>query len=187
MVPIKIIKRYENRKLYDTDKSRYITLEDIARLLRANQDVKVVDNESGEDLTSVTLAQILFEEEKKRRNLLPQSIVKRLLQYGGASLHDFVERIIPSGAGGEKSSARFRRGEGGGRHALWADALRALIRGIEDFQKRIDSRITEAADTIMTLPRILTRIKTLEKRLAGLEKKIDEIKRSSGPQAPGPR
>ncbi len=97
-------------------------------------------------------------------------------------MHDFVERIIPSGAGGEKYSARFRRGEGGGRHALGTDALRAIIRGIEDFQKRIDSRITEAADTIMTLPRILTRIKTLEKRLAGLEKKIDEIRRSSGPR-----
>ena len=62
----KIVKRYANRKLYDTERSCYVTLDDIALMIRAGDEVKVVDNKSGEDLTSVTLAQIIFETEKKK-------------------------------------------------------------------------------------------------------------------------
>jgi hypothetical protein len=61
----KVIKRYTNRKLYDTVESRYVTLDEIAEMIKGGQEVKVVDNRSKEDLTSVTLAQIIFEEEKK--------------------------------------------------------------------------------------------------------------------------
>ena len=62
-----VIKKYSNRKLYDSSRSRYITLEEIAGLIRGGKQVKVVDSASQEDLTTVTLAQIIFEEEKKRK------------------------------------------------------------------------------------------------------------------------
>ena len=58
----RIIKRYANRKLYDTQESRYVTLDQISHMIRAGEDVQVLDNNSKEDLTSVTLAQIIFEE-----------------------------------------------------------------------------------------------------------------------------
>jgi polyhydroxyalkanoate synthesis repressor PhaR len=58
----KVIKRYTNRKLYDTVESRYVTLDEIAEMVKAGAEVKVIDNRTKEDLTSVTLAQIIFEE-----------------------------------------------------------------------------------------------------------------------------
>jgi polyhydroxyalkanoate synthesis regulator protein len=63
----RIIKRYQNRKLYDTNASRYVTLDDIATLIREGEDVQIIDNQNQDDLTSVTLTQIIFEQEKKRR------------------------------------------------------------------------------------------------------------------------
>ncbi len=58
---VKIIKRYTNRKLYDTVESRYVTLDEIAAMVKAGAEVKIIDNRSKEDLTTVTLAQIIFE------------------------------------------------------------------------------------------------------------------------------
>ena len=65
----RIIKRYTNRKLYDKQESRYVTLEEIARLVRRGEDLKVIDNETDEDLTAVTFAQIILEEEKRKTHL----------------------------------------------------------------------------------------------------------------------
>ena len=59
-----LIKRYANRKLYNTESSRYITLKGIAELLDANEEVRVIDNETGEDITSVALSQILVDSER---------------------------------------------------------------------------------------------------------------------------
>ena len=59
--PLRLIKRYGNRKLYDTSESRYITLDEIARLVRSGNDVKVIDNENGDDLTAITFAQIILD------------------------------------------------------------------------------------------------------------------------------
>lgn len=92
----RIIKRYANRKLYDTQDSRYVTLDQISDMIRNGEDVKVVDNSSKEDLTSVTLAQIIFEEEKRRRSFLPLSALRKVIQSGGESLHDFVSQIQES-------------------------------------------------------------------------------------------
>jgi len=76
-----LIKKYSNRKLYDLNRSRYVTLEEIAEMIRQGRQVKIVDADSQEDLTNVTLVQILLEEEK-RRNLLPVAFLHRLIKYG---------------------------------------------------------------------------------------------------------
>jgi polyhydroxyalkanoate synthesis repressor PhaR len=80
-----LIKRYPNRKLYDTQARRYVTLDEVADLIRDGQDVVVVDHASEEDLTAVTLAQILLGEEK-RRGYLPQSLLAGLVRAGGQTL-----------------------------------------------------------------------------------------------------
>ncbi|MCK5314811.1 MAG: polyhydroxyalkanoate synthesis regulator DNA-binding domain-containing protein, partial [Anaerolineales bacterium] len=69
------IKRYPNRKLYDTEAKQYITLDEIADLIRQGQEIRVTDNVTGEDLTAVTLSQIIFEQEKKQSGFLPRSVL----------------------------------------------------------------------------------------------------------------
>jgi len=85
------IKRYPNRKLYDLERKRYVTLDDIATLIQAGEDVQVVDHETGDDLTGITLSQIIFEREKKRSGFLPQSILTSLVRTGGGTL-DYLRR-----------------------------------------------------------------------------------------------
>lgn len=80
-----LIKRYPNRKLYDTEARRYVTLEGVAELVRGGQEVAVVDHATGEDLTAVTLTQILLEEER-RRSYLPRAVLAGLVQAGGQTL-----------------------------------------------------------------------------------------------------
>src|SRR5947207_4466207 len=103
MAETRIIKRYANRKLYDTQRSRYVTLDQIADMIRAGEDVKIVDNTSKDDLTALTLAQILFEEEKKG-GFLPLSALRNIIQSGGQSISSIATQA------GEKVRAVFRRG-----------------------------------------------------------------------------
>lgn len=86
----RIIKRYANRKLYDTLHSRYVTLDQISEMIRNGDDVKIIDNKTKEDLTSVTLAQIIFEEEKKQRSFLPLQAMRNIIQNGGESFAQLV-------------------------------------------------------------------------------------------------
>jgi polyhydroxyalkanoate synthesis repressor PhaR len=81
-----LIKHYSNRKLYDTVARQYITLEGIAELIRQGQNIQVIDHATGEDLTAVTLTQIIFAQEKKRSGFLPRSILADMIQAGGQRL-----------------------------------------------------------------------------------------------------
>ena len=81
-----VIKRYPNRKLYDTEAKRYVTLGAIAALIRKGEEIQVVDHTTGEDLTAVTLSQIIFEQEKKLSGFLPQAVLTGLIQAGGDTL-----------------------------------------------------------------------------------------------------
>ncbi len=91
-----LIKRYPNRKLYDMDAKKYVTLEEIALIVREGQDVQVVDHESGDDLTNLTLSQIIFEQEKKKTGFLPRSILTSLIRTGGDTL-EYLRRTLQSG------------------------------------------------------------------------------------------
>lgn len=81
-----VIKRYPNRKLYDTQTKKYITLDGIAELIRDGEEVQVVDHVTGDDLTTLTLTQIIFEQEKKQGGFLPRSVLTGLVQAGGEHL-----------------------------------------------------------------------------------------------------
>ena len=85
-----VIKKYANRRLYDTSASRYVTLDHLRELVRANADFEVVDAKSGEDLTRGVLAQIIFEEEAKGENLLPVDFLRQLIGFYGDSMQSFV-------------------------------------------------------------------------------------------------
>ncbi|HNS38659.1 MAG: pesticidal protein Cry15Aa [Anaerolineae bacterium] len=81
-----VIKRYPNRKLYDTDAKRYVTLNEIAALIRAGEEVSVMDHATDEDLTAVVLTQIIFEQEKQQKGFLPKSVLTNLVRAGGDTI-----------------------------------------------------------------------------------------------------
>jgi len=89
----KIVKRYANRKLYDTERSCYVTLDDISTMIKTGEEVQVIDNKTGDDLTSVTLAQIIFETEKKA-HFMPLNLLRGLIQQSGESIGGFAREQV---------------------------------------------------------------------------------------------
>jgi polyhydroxyalkanoate synthesis repressor PhaR len=81
-----VVKRYPNRKLYDTDAKQYITLAEIGEIIRRGQEVSVIDHATGDDLTTVTLTQVILEQEKKRSGFLPKAVLAGLIQAGGETM-----------------------------------------------------------------------------------------------------
>jgi polyhydroxyalkanoate synthesis repressor PhaR len=100
-----VIKRYSNRKLYDTQESRYVTLEEIEEMIRGGKEISVVDAATGEDLTSVTLTQIILENERNHRTALPSAFLHQLIKHGEA-WQDFVQRSVRSSLEGLISNQR---------------------------------------------------------------------------------
>src|SRR5881397_3049899 len=100
-----VIKRYSNRKLYDTQESRYVTLEELEELIRAGKEISVVDVSTGEDLTSVTLAQIILENERSHRATLPTGFLHQLIKHGEA-WQEFLQRSMKSSLEGVISNQR---------------------------------------------------------------------------------
>jgi polyhydroxyalkanoate synthesis repressor PhaR len=89
-----LIKRYPNRKLYDTESKQYVTLEGISGLIRDGKEIRVIDNATGEDLTAQTLTQVIAELEKKPGGFLPRNILAGLIQTGGDRLNSLQRNII---------------------------------------------------------------------------------------------
>lgn len=91
-----IIKKYGNRRLYETANSRYVNLDDIARLIREGQDVKVVDAKSGHDLTRVILTQIITEDAKEKPTGLPLELLRQLIIASDEVRQEFVMWYLKS-------------------------------------------------------------------------------------------
>ena len=92
-----LIKRYANRKLYNTETSRYITLKGIAQLLDEGEEVRVIDKETGEDITQVALSQILVDDQKQggdATQAVPGRVLSELIQKGGDALYDVFRRGV---------------------------------------------------------------------------------------------
>lgn len=90
---VKIIKRYQNRKLYDTQQSCYVTLDDIAKMIRTNEEVMVIDNKSKNDITAATLTQIIFEAEKKASQYAPLFTLRDIIQNGNGSISSYLAKL----------------------------------------------------------------------------------------------
>jgi polyhydroxyalkanoate synthesis repressor PhaR len=93
-----VIKRYPNRKLYNTDSRQYITLEELADLIRSGDEIRVIDNATGADLTALTLTQVLFEQVKKQAGFLPRTLLSGLIQAGGEQISS-LQRTLASSLG----------------------------------------------------------------------------------------
>ncbi len=195
----KVIKRYTNRKLYDTVESRYVTLDEIAEMVKAGTEVQIVDNRSKDDLTSVTLAQIIFEEEKKKSKM-PLGMLRDIIRTGGERLTTFIAdevepRVSAIREGTVQGIAKvLKRGESSEEAAQVSAApeaaaetkptakeqAREFVRSskdsIEEWQKRLDDRVRGAFETVSGLPTLHREVQALRDKLAELEKKLEEHK-----------
>ncbi|HEV7556427.1 MAG TPA: polyhydroxyalkanoate synthesis regulator DNA-binding domain-containing protein [Kofleriaceae bacterium] len=196
MPETRIIKRYANRKLYDTEHSRYVTLDQISEMIRHGDDVKIVDNKTKEDLTTVTLAQIIFEEEKKQRSFLPLAAMRNIIQSGGewfAEAQRRVQSILPikkrdePAKDGELDDSlppeENHHADGDDDETAHKNALVSLREWVdhskhrlEDWQKQVDNRIRGAIDgisqTISPWASVNKDVRALADRIAELEQKL---------------
>lgn len=192
MPETRIIKRYANRKLYDTEHSRYVTLDQISEMIRAGDDVKIVDNKTKEDLTTVTLAQIIFEEEKKQRSFLPLGAMRNIIQSGGewfAEAQRRVQSILPGKrkdeAGEDKPEAEVPT-EASDEAMVKKRSLASLREWVdhskhrlEEWQKGVDTKIRTTIDGISQAvtpwSSVNKDVRALADRIAELEAKLGEL------------
>ncbi|RLB70478.1 MAG: hypothetical protein DRH03_07080 [Deltaproteobacteria bacterium] len=93
-----IIKKYSSRRLYDTHNKRFISIRQLGETIRDSQDVMVIDKESGKDITKTILTQIIMEEEKANRNILPVDLLHQLIRSSGSMYKDALEDFLAKGA-----------------------------------------------------------------------------------------
>jgi polyhydroxyalkanoate synthesis repressor PhaR len=89
-----LLKKYTNRRLYETEKSVYVTLDYVTDAIKQGRQIKVTDAKTGEDVTSAILTQIVFEEVRKKKYLLPDPLLYLIIQYGENVLTDFFEKYL---------------------------------------------------------------------------------------------
>lgn len=96
MKEIKIIKRYQNRKLYDTHESSYVTLDEIAKMIKGGEDLRVIDNKTKNDITAATLTQLLYESERKSKTQPSVELLKEIIRHGDGSFSGYIQSKINS-------------------------------------------------------------------------------------------
>ncbi len=89
-----VLKKYANRRLYDTQKSAYVTLSEVAEIIRQGQTIKAIDAKTKEDVTAFVLTQIILEKAKNNNALLPVHLLHMIIRYGENVLHDFFENYL---------------------------------------------------------------------------------------------
>lgn len=189
MAEARVIKRYANRKLYDTQHSRYVTLDQISEMIRAGDEVKIVDNKTKEDLTSVTLAQIIFEEEKKQRSFMPLGAMRNIIQNGGewfAEAQRRVTSVLPFKRDAEEPAPEELEDEiddGTGaprkRELVVLREFRTWVneqqRALDEWQKRVDNRVRTAIGGISPFSGLHKDVRALADRIAELEAKLEQM------------
>lgn len=168
----RLVKRYSNRKLYDTADSRYVTLDEVARWIRAGEEVQIVDNESGEDLTAVTFAQIILDSERKKSSLLPIRMLRELIEHGEQAWDDLTEAVdrgvealrqVP-----ERAAERVQE------LSQVGDRLGELQRRVDDALRKSMERVTSHPTFQQELRRIMRTMEALEERVSRLRQRVED-------------
>lgn len=170
----KIIKRYSNRKLYDTERSTYITLDEIQEMVKAGEDLRIIDNKTKEDITNVTLAQIIFEQEKSHKRLLPLSALRSIIQSG----EDFVQQKIEQPVTQFRDDVRRRAEAIADTPKAVREFIDATQRSLDEMQRRVDDRLRDSVDQLTHIPEMRADMVSLQNRLTALERSVARIERS---------
>jgi polyhydroxyalkanoate synthesis repressor PhaR len=174
----RIVKRYSNRKLYDTIESRYVTLPQIAVLVRNGEDVRIIDNSTKEDLTSVTLAQILYEEERRQSRALPLAALKGLIHSSGEKLSGFF-RDGPVGKMLRKEDAPEGEEPLAQVEAVEAAAPEARESGPGTFEKLVEQSKASFAEWSAAVDERARRVAEAVYPASAIEKLTQEVRRLS--------
>lgn len=183
----RVIKRYSNRKLYDTKDSRYVTLQQIGEMVRSGEDVQIIDNKTKEDKTEVTLALILSEDLKSKPRSVPLGALRTMLSNlregplgrllpGGDSVEDEAEE--PSGEQPKVDPAKEPHEERTARERLNA-LVESSRASLAELQQSIDERVKAVVPGIRQLH---SEIEALGRRIEAIEKKLG-IERDEPPKA----
>jgi polyhydroxyalkanoate synthesis repressor PhaR len=138
-----IVKKYANRRLYNTESSSYITLDNLAEMVRENRDFVVFDAKSGEDITRSVLTQIIVEEEGKGRAMLPTNFLRQLIGFYGDNMQSVVPRYL------DQAMASFAKQQETMRTAMQKTAAAFLPPGMEDVGRK-NMAMMERAMTLFT-------------------------------------
>jgi polyhydroxyalkanoate synthesis repressor PhaR len=172
----RVIKRYSNRKLYDTKDSRYVTLLQIAEMVRTGEEVQIIDNNSKEDLTEVTLAQIIYEEKKANSRAVPLQTLKDLIhQRTEKVLSDLREgpigRLIP-----KKATEAEVVPEVPPPPPPRAGLVEQARGTLEEWQQKIDERIRAMLPSSTSWQQLEGEVRRLNARIDELEKRLKSAK-----------
>lgn len=173
-----LIKRYANRKLYNTQTSRYITLKGISELIEANEDVQVIDNETGEDITSVALSQILVDNERAQSSV-PGSLLSDLIHRGGDALYGALRKSVGEASEGIEDFQRSVRrviqpgDDEAGRFTDW------IAFGKRDIDRMVQSAV-ERVFKLLDLPR-RTDVEALNENLRRVAEAIESLEGRNRP------
>lgn len=171
----RVIKRYSNRKLYDTRGSSYVTLLQIADMIREGEDVQIIDNATKEDKTDVTLALIISEELRAKPRAIPIPTLKALIRHSGERILTHLRegpigKLIPPGVAegmpGEEDEDMSQGKESKG--------LRATF---EQWQAAIDDRIRAALSNFTAFRELEDEVKRQAERLTELEKRLEQAEK----------
>lgn len=149
-----IIRKYPNRRLYDTNKSSYVTIDDLAGMVRAGVEFSVIDSASGQDLTRVTLVQIMLEIESEGHDMLPVSVLRMLIPFYGTPTEPILARYL------ERVMRAFDRDQ--------SQAEEALEHSLDTIHKRSDAHSEPA-------PASADEINELRAEFTALKAKLDKI------------
>jgi polyhydroxyalkanoate synthesis repressor PhaR len=174
--PVRVIKRYSNRKLYDTKDSRYVTLLQIAGMVREGEEVQIIDNNTKDDLTEVTLAQIIYEEQKAHSRSVPLQTLKELIHARTEKvLADLREgpigRLIPGvKPTDEKTAAEVAV-------PVAAKEVKPTLvdqakEKLEEVQHQLDERIKAILATFRPFQQMQQEVRRLNERVEDLERKL---------------
>ncbi len=172
--PRRIIKRYSNRKLYDTKDSRYVTLLQIAEMVRAAEEVQIIDNNTKDDLTEITLAQIIYEEQKAHSRNVPLQTLKELIHARTEKvLADLREgpigRLIPGTKPGEEKVEVVATKDAKDSKPTLVDQAKEKL---EEMQHNLDERVRTVLTGFRPLQQLQQEVKRLNERLEELEKRL---------------
>ncbi|MGZ3423948.1 MAG: polyhydroxyalkanoate synthesis regulator DNA-binding domain-containing protein [Polyangiales bacterium] len=178
------MKRYSNRKLYDTRESRYVTLLQIAEMVRAGEEVQIIDNATKDDLTEVTLAQIIYEEQKQHSRSVPLQTLRDLIHQRGEKLMTQLRegplgRLIPGE--GEKKEGEETTVAVPDEHSTYGGTpakedkkgiLDKSREAIESIQAGLDERIRSVLTSFSPFQQLQAEVTRLTARIEELEAKL---------------
>lgn len=182
----RVIKRYSNRKLYDTKDSKYVTLLQIAEMIRANEDVQIIDNATKEDKTDVTLALIISEELKARPRGIPLATLRALIRQRSEKIlthlrENPIRRLISKEQAAEDAAegvVEAQPAEQEEEDVTTSESQQKGLRAtLEQWQHTVDERIRAVLPNFSTIHELQAEVKKISDRLAAIEKRLDEGKR----------